>query len=140
MKKFLSMLVAVLASISISASNGFTVSSVSSISSGKKIMLWTDLHVMNPALLVNAGNAWQNYLASDRKMVDKSWEIFDGMVDFALAEKPDMLLVAGDLTKDGEKQSHVYVATGLQKLVDAGIQVYVIPGNHDRGTDSNAVA
>jgi hypothetical protein len=140
MKKFLSMLVAILASISISASNGFTVSSVSSISSGKKIMLWTDLHVMNPALLVNAGNAWQNYLASDRKMVDKSWEIFDGMVDFALAEKPDMLLVAGDLTKDGEKQSHAYVATGLQKLVDAGIQVYVVPGNHDRGTNSNAVA
>jgi len=41
------------------------------------------------------------------------------------------VLVTGDLTKDGERASHQVVAAQLQRLVDAGIQVLVVPGNHD---------
>ena len=45
--------------------------------------------------------------------------------------KPQMVLVTGDMTKDGERMSHQLVASQLQRLVDAGIHVLVVPGNHD---------
>ena len=103
-----------------------------------KIAVLTDTHVMSPELLVNDGTAWRNHLASDRKLLDYSQEIYDVLIDKFLADKPDMLLITGDLTKDGEMLSHQYVKAGLDRLREAGIAVFVIPGNHDRGT-SNAL-
>jgi 3',5'-cyclic AMP phosphodiesterase CpdA len=41
------------------------------------------------------------------------------------------VLIPGDLTKDGERSNHEQVAGRLQTLVDKGIQVFVVPGNHD---------
>ena len=99
-----------------------------------KIAVLSDIHVMSPELLVNDGTAWQNSLAKERKLLDYSQEIFDVMVEKYLSDKPDMLLITGDLTKDGELASHEYVVAGLDRLRQAGIGVYVIPGNHDLGT------
>ena len=98
-----------------------------------KIAVITDTHVMAPDLLVNDGTAWQNKLSSDRKLLDYSQRIFDYLVDKfkSGADKPDLLLLTGDLTKDGELLSHQYVADKLKVLKDAGVKVYVIPGNHD---------
>ena len=45
---------------------------VSSISAQTKIVVLSDIHVMAPELLVSDGPAWQQFLASDRKMVDQS--------------------------------------------------------------------
>ena len=91
----------------------------------------SDLHVMAPQLLVNDGNAFEQYLNRDRKMLRESLEILDTLVTDILDLKPDVTLVTGDLTKDGERVSHELVASQLQRLVDAGIQVFVVPGNHD---------
>lgn len=102
-----------------------------------KIAVLSDIHVMAPELVVNDGTAWQNALGGERKLLDYSAEIYDVLIEKYLADKPDMLLITGDLTKDGELASHQYVLAGLDKLRKAGIAVYVIPGNHDRGT-SNA--
>ncbi|MCE1168118.1 MAG: metallophosphoesterase [Sphingobacteriia bacterium] len=96
-----------------------------------KIMVISDLHVMDPSLLIADGTAFQTYLASDRKMLKESVAITQSMVNTIIAQKPSILLVAGDLTKDGEKVSHEKVASILQKVKDAGIKVYVICGNHD---------
>lgn len=98
-----------------------------------KIVVITDTHVMAPDLLVNDGTAWQNKLASDRKLLDYSQTVFDYLVEKfkSGADKPDLLLLTGDLTKDGELLSHQYVATRLNELIEAGVKVYVIPGNHD---------
>ena len=52
--------------------------------------------------------------------------------------RPDMLLITGDLTKDGEYASHEYVKNRLDELKALGIDIYVIPGNHDRGEQSGA--
>ncbi|HEY1021302.1 MAG TPA: metallophosphoesterase [Flavisolibacter sp.] len=46
-------------------------------------------------------------------------------------ERPDLLLVPGDITKDGEQVSHRAVATYLEQLRSQGTKVFVIPGNHD---------
>jgi hypothetical protein len=45
--------------------------------------------------------------------------------------KPDLVLVPGDLTKDGELVGNVSVHLYLQQLIQAGIKVRVITGNHD---------
>ena len=47
------------------------------------------------------------------------------------SEKPDILLIPGDLTKDGEQVSHKTMVTLLKQLADAHIKVFVVPGNHD---------
>ena len=105
-----------------------------------KVVVLSDTHVMAPDLLVNDGTAWQNYLAADRKMVDNSKVLFDNMIEKIKTDiKPDFVFITGDLTKDGEKLSHLYVKGKLDELKNAGIQTLVIPGNHDRGTNGNAV-
>ena len=96
-----------------------------------KIAIISDLHVMVPELLVSEGNAFEEYLARDRKMLRESVEILDTLVGCILELKPDLVLVTGDLTKDGERVSHEQVAAQLERLTDAGIQVLVVPGNHD---------
>ena len=98
-----------------------------------KIAVLTDTHVIAPELYESDSQAWQNKLASDRKLLDYSQRIFDYLVDkFKSGEdKPDLLLLTGDLTKDGELLSHQYVAGRLKELKAAGVKVYVIPGNHD---------
>ena len=100
-------------------------------SNNVRMAIISDLHVMAPQLLVNDGNAFEQYLNRDRKMLRESLEILDTLVTDILELKPDVTLVTGDLTKDGERVSHQLVAGQLQRLVDAGIQVFVVPGNHD---------
>ena len=96
-----------------------------------KIAIISDLHVMAPQLLVNNGPAFEAYLNRDRKMLRESAEILETLVGDIIEQKPDLVLVTGDLTKDGERLSHHLVAGQLQRLVDQGIQVLVVPGNHD---------
>ena len=102
-----------------------------SSSNSIKIAVISDLHVMAPELLVKDGNAFEQYLSRDRKMLRESVEILDTLVTDIIDLKPQLVLVTGDLTKDGERASHLLVANQLQRLVDAGIQVLVVPGNHD---------
>ncbi len=96
-----------------------------------KFMVIADLHLMAPSLLVNDGEAFQTYLAQDRKMLAESDEILDEMTAKILAESPDYVLVPGDLTKDGAYVSHQGVAAMFATLEANGIEVFVTPGNHD---------
>ena len=47
-------------------------------------------------------------------------------------------MLSGDLTFNGEKLSHQRLARKLQVLTEAGIDVWVIPGNHDLNNASAA--
>ena len=108
-----------------------------------KIVVFSDPHVMAPELLVSEGEAWTNYISGQRKMVDYSQALFDEMVAKIKDEiKPDLVLMTGDLTKDGEQLSHKYVISRLDELRKVGIPTLVIPGNHDRGAQAqtNAVS
>ena len=109
---------------------------MSAVSLGQtKIVVLSDIHVMPRELLVSDGTAWQRQLAMERKMLDKSQELFDVMVDRLKTElKPDLVLITGDLTKDNELASHQYVVRKLDELRAAGIRTLVIPGNHDQSS------
>jgi 3',5'-cyclic AMP phosphodiesterase CpdA len=67
----------------------------------------------------------------DRKLLKLSSEILNTAIIKVSKENPDFVLVAGDLTKDGEKINHQGVIKALKKLESTGVDVYVIPGNHD---------
>jgi len=97
-----------------------------------KFMAISDIHYFDPSLFTLPANAdLQLYLASDRKLILESSAILKNVLATVLAEKPDFLLVTGDLTKDGEKIDHQAVAALFKTLSDKGIKVLVIPGNHD---------
>ena len=104
------------------------------------IAVVSDIHVMAPSLLPSAAEtktAWTDYYAGQRKMLDKSATLFDQFVNAMKTASPNILLITGDLTKDGEQASHDYVKAKLAELETAGIQCYVIPGNHDFGDEGN---
>ena len=97
-----------------------------------KFMVISDIHYFDPSLFTLPANAdFQLYLATDRKLIIESSAILKNVLATVMAEKPDFLLVTGDLTKDGEKIDHQAVAALFKTLSDNGIKVLVIPGNHD---------
>ncbi len=42
-----------------------------------------------------------------------------------------LLIISGDLTFNGERQSAIYLSAYLKRIEELGTQVYAIPGNHD---------
>jgi 2',3'-cyclic-nucleotide 2'-phosphodiesterase (5'-nucleotidase family)/3',5'-cyclic AMP phosphodiesterase CpdA len=96
-----------------------------------KIAVFSDPHFMDPSLLINDGLAFQTYLAQDRKLLKESPAILDSVVTSVSNAHPNIVLVTGDLTKDGELASHLAVSNRLQNLKDGGAKVFVCPGNHD---------
>lgn len=113
------------------ASETLTVTDYPLLKKQWSICLMTDIHVMHPDLVRKAGNAYNNLLASDRKMLAQSADAFKSLADSVILHHPDLCLIAGDLTKDGEKISHQLVAAQLKRIHEAGIQCLVVPGNHD---------
>lgn len=105
--------------------------SMDTVTTKASFMVISDIHVMDSSLLISDGTAFQTYIASDRKMLAESEAILQATIDTILSINPDYVLVPGDLTKDGEKVSHETVAAAFAKLETAGIDVYVVPGNHD---------
>ena len=93
---------------------------------------------MGPELLVNEGSAWDNYINSSHKLEDYSVGLFQNMIDSILLQMPDIVMLPGDISKDGEKLSHEYIIQELSRLTNAGIKVFVVPGNHDIGNIENA--
>jgi predicted MPP superfamily phosphohydrolase len=106
-----------------------------------KIAVVSDIHYMDGSLLKNnaaSGAAFQNYLAADPKLLEYSDPIFRQCMAQIIAEKPDVLLIPGDLTKDGEKVSHQTMVKLLKQFDKANIKVFVVPGNHDVSNPESA--
>jgi hypothetical protein len=101
--------------------------------SGQKITfaVFSDPHLYHSSLGTE-GAAFQDYLVQDRKLIRESVAILDAAIEAIIKEgKVKFVLVPGDLTKDGERFNHLLFAQKIEKLKKAGIQVYVVPGNHD---------
>jgi len=99
-----------------------------------KIAVMSDIHFLDPTLLTNGaatGAAFQTYLNYDPKLIEFSSPILMKAISEIVAAKPDILLIPGDLTKDGEKVSHLAMSKLLKQISNHGIKVFVIPGNHD---------
>lgn len=95
-----------------------------------KLGVITDLHFLSEKLIENKSTA-QNYATTSGRNILASPEVIDLVVAEYLKSDIDVLLIPGDLTKDGEKQSHLDLTSKLKPLLDKGVKIYVIPGNHD---------
>ncbi len=95
-----------------------------------KIAILTDIHVYESSLGVT-GTAFETAVGRDRKMIAESNAIFESALNSIKKSEQEMLFITGDLTKDGEKLSHLKVAEMLKEFEKTGKKVYVIPGNHD---------
>lgn len=95
-----------------------------------KIGVISDAHYLSEQLMDN-GSAIENAVTSSGKDLIAVPEILDNVLAEYLKSDIRVLLIPGDMTKDGEKQSHVDFVKKLQPLLDKGIKVFVIPGNHD---------
>ncbi len=97
-----------------------------------RVMLISDPHLMSPDLIIDPNSSsYEKMLSYDRKLTRYSYDIFLAYLDTIRAIHPDLLLIPGDLTKEGELLSHQLMAEKLQGLLDEGIPSLVIPGNHD---------
>lgn len=96
-----------------------------------KIALTSDLHYIDKTL--KSGDSFKEMLdeGSDGKLSIYIEELTDAFIDRLIIEKPDIVIITGDLTFNGEKLSHETLANKLQRLKKDGIEVLVIPGNHD---------
>ncbi len=95
-----------------------------------KFITLSDLHYYDTTL-GTTGSAFQTYLNNDRKLLAESPEIISAISKKAVLSDANFLIISGDLTKDGEKSSHLKVAQMLKKIENSGKKVFVINGNHD---------
>lgn len=94
------------------------------------ISIIADPHYFNPSL-GTGGSCFNDYLKKDRKMIAESDAIINSAIESLKNDDSDIILIPGDLTKDGELVSHKEFAEKLRLLEKSGKKVFVIPGNHD---------
>jgi len=103
------------------------------IKSGKDISFYiaTDIHYLSKALTDN-GEAFNKFVSTGAgKQIGYMEEILGAFTYEVKNKRPDILIISGDLTNNGEKKSHVDIANKLKDIEKQGTSVYVIPGNHD---------
>lgn len=95
------------------------------------IMVAADPHFLAPRL-ADGGAAFLNVVThADGKYMQRIGEITDALFDRAAAERPAALILSGDLTFNGERESHEAFAAKCAALEAQGVPVLVLPGNHD---------
>lgn len=98
----------------------------------QKIVLATDLHYLAEKLSGNRGQSFMLTVESgDGSVLQYGPEILDAFIDDMIKERPDLIILSGDLTLNGERKSHVELAQKLERLLLEDIPVIVLPGNHD---------
>ena len=90
----------------------------------------SDAHFYDPSLGVT-GQAFEAYLVQDRNLIAQSKAINESVIQSLKNSSASIILIPGDLTKDGEKTNHELMAILLSQLKSAGKRVFVVPGNHD---------
>jgi 3',5'-cyclic AMP phosphodiesterase CpdA len=94
------------------------------------ISIISDPHLFDSELGL-PGSSFDEAKKNSRKMIAESESILISAINTILSTNSELVLIPGDLTKDGEKSSHIKFAQYIQQLSDAGKKVFVVPGNHD---------
>lgn len=102
-----------------------------SLSKDDAIWVITDLHYLSSSLSDEGESFAFIKETSAGKELDYPAQRMEALIWQIEKERPKLLLVSGDLTLNGEKQSAVELADYFQQIEQFGTQVYVIPGNHD---------
>ncbi len=97
------------------------------------LIIWTasDLHYLSPDLLGDSGLFVEPTSGGDGKATHLSAQLTEELLARAAAEKPDLLILSGDLTLNGAPRSHAELTEKLRALQQAGVTVLTMAGNHD---------
>lgn len=96
------------------------------------IEMVSDTHILAPTLHEENETFRRFYESGDGKLVQYSDVIFDAFIEEVKAAGAQYIIISGDLTTNGEKDSHQWLADQLEGLyAETGIKALVIPGNHD---------
>lgn len=103
----------------------------------------SDIHYLAPSLKGGDSEEWLEFVKNKHKeytVIDSLLDnALDGVLRNAVESGENYVLIPGDLTKDGELESHKALAERLERFEEeTGIPVFVIPGNHDIN-NSNAI-
>ena len=99
-----------------------------------RLMVVSDLHYMAPSLYRGSDLFLQVLRNGDGKAPQYGEELLAALYQEIAAQKPDALIVTGDLSFNGERESHEALAAWFGTVEDMGVPVWVIPGNHDINT------
>jgi len=94
-----------------------------------KIAVLSDLHVLS-------GADWddqelQEYAQTKKHLLPLSEALVKAQVDVLIEDKPDVVLITGDLTEKGDAESFQFVADQCARMEQAGISVFVTGGTYD---------
>lgn len=103
------------------------------VTAGQPVTIWvaSDLHYLSRELYNESPVFIKTLEQGDGKLTERMPEILDIFVAQVLTARPDALVLAGDLTFNGEVLSLRELADQLNVVRSAGIPVLVIPGNHE---------
>lgn len=96
----------------------------------RKIAVITDVHYL-ATQLVEEGVALSAFEDATGRKTAELHEVLQEVLSNLEREAPHILLVTGDLTNHGERQSHLDFIKLLRPLQKVGTRIFVIPGNHD---------
>jgi DNA repair exonuclease SbcCD nuclease subunit len=87
-----------------------------------------DLHIDSP--FAGVGDA-DNRVAT--RLREATYEAFQNLVDLCINQNADFLVIAGDVYDGADRsvRAQLRFRDGLSKLAEAGIQSFVVHGNHD---------
>lgn len=92
----------------------------------------TDLHYYANEVIGSSGEAYKLKCELDQKCMAESGAIIDAAFKNLCEDKEtEVVLLSGDLTFDGEKQSHDALVEKLYKLKEKGKRVFITFATHD---------
>lgn len=104
----------------------------------QRLICATDLHYLAPALTDHGPFFTALTEQGDGKLMRTIEELTDAFLAEVREQRPQALILTGDLTFNGALLSHTALAEKLRALEREGVPVYVLPGNHDLNNPSAA--
>ena len=95
-----------------------------------KIAVISDTHYLS-AKLAKDGPALQRFKSATGRNVKDLHQVLSQVISELEAYSPDIVLIAGDITNHGERESHLDFVAKLNPLAESGTLIFVVPGNHD---------
>ena len=96
-----------------------------------KFYLITDTHYFKNSLGAY-GEEYERFMDFEQKCFAETQSINEAVIDWLKkADEADTVLIAGDLSFNGEKESHIAFTKLLGELKDSGKKIYVVTAGHD---------
>lgn len=97
-----------------------------------KIMVLSDCHILPNSMIADT-QTYRDELLKNMKHFNESEALVDHDLGLVKQNNADVLLICGDLSKDGDLEAHQTLAAKLNQLKKEmpSLKIYVINGNHD---------